>query len=133
MSAIALLADVKLEDVFQSTNESMNAGPGSTRLMVLLAGAGLMVLLLVVLQWRRKRQTLPKSVNHQGKLLKEIARPLGLKPAELKQLKELAEEAGLSSPLVLLLCPSLLGTAAQRRTSDQKKVLAAMVKRMGGR
>jgi hypothetical protein len=53
-------------------------------------------------------------VNHHGKLLKEIAKSAHLRPREVKRLKILADDVGrrrgepLASPLVLLLCPSLM-------------------------
>jgi len=125
-----LLAEVKLEDVFQSTTESMKEGPGSGRLMILIIGAVVMILVLIAMQAWRRRGAMPAPVNHHGKLLKQVAKPLGLKSAEIKQLKQLADEQDLSSPLVLLLCPSLLARAAQDRSPEEKKMLAGLVKRM---
>ncbi len=125
-----LLAEMKLEDVFRSTHDSMDEGPGSGRLIILILGAAIMVGVLVALQYRRKRQALPRAVNHHGKLVKELMKPVGLKPAEMSKLKEVAEEQGLGDPLVLLLCPSLLAKAAQDRSPEDKKVLTGLVKRM---
>jgi hypothetical protein len=126
-----LLAEVKLEDVFQSTHESMREGPGSDRLLILLAGAVALILLLIVLQYRRRRQAMPSALNHHGKLLKELAKPLQLKAPELRRLKQMADEQGLCSPLVLLLCPSLLARSMQDRSAEDRKLVAALVKRMG--
>jgi len=127
---LSLLAEVKLEDVFQSTNQSMNEGPGSTRLLMLLAGAAGLVLLLVFLQYRRKNQAIATPVNSQGKLTRDVARELQLKSAEVKQLRQLADGQSVTNPLVLLLCPSLLAKAAQGRSSQEKKLLAGLVKRL---
>ena len=61
----------------------------------------------------RRRRT-PKALNHHGKLLKELAAAVSLKPAEVKQLKLLADEQKLSNPLTLILCPSILAKAVKR-------------------
>jgi hypothetical protein len=45
--------------------------------------------------------------------LKEIAREMHLKPAEIRQLRLLADRQQIVSPLVLLLCPSLLTKAVR--------------------
>lgn len=128
---LRLLAQVTLEDVFKSTQESMNSAPGSERILAMALGAAALLALLLVLQQRRRHQALPKPVNHQGKLLKEVAKSLPLKASEMKQLKQLADEQAYSSPLLLLLCPSLLAKAVQSKPPDQRKATAAMIKRMG--
>lgn len=117
---LSLLAQVKLEDVFKSTQENIGRDPSSGRLLGVLLGTIAIVLLLVLLQHRLKRNATPKKVNHQGKLLKEVLQTVPLKNPELKQLKDLAERQGCSSPLTLLLCPSLLakGMEASKRRSD---------------
>ena len=74
---------------------------------LLLAAAGLAVL-LVLLSYRRKREVAPKAFNHHGKLVKEVSKAIGLKPADLRPLKTKAQALGVSSPLTMLICPSLL-------------------------
>jgi hypothetical protein len=84
----------------------------------LLAAAAIVlgvIVLIVVMNQRRKRQLAPKVLNHPGKLVKEVARQIGLKPAEQKRLRLLAERQDLSSPLLLLVCPSLLKKASQQK------------------
>ena len=61
--------------------------------------------------------------------MKEVLRTVPLKPAELKQLKVLAEQSraaqGIQSPLTLVLCPSVLARAAQEKsTKANRKVVA---------
>jgi hypothetical protein len=126
------------DDVFKSIqqNVSESEGAGRTFLAVLL-GAAAIVMLLAILSARRRREASPKALNHQGKLLKEVARKVGLRPAEVRQLKAMAEAeraAGqtIESPLVYLLCPSVL-TATMRsgRVKVDKKVMAGIARKLG--
>jgi hypothetical protein len=102
------LAEATLEEVFRSTQQSIDAAPGPGRIVALvLMVVGLLVLFLV-LQQRWQAKAVAKPVNHQGKLIKELKQVSGLSPAEMKKLEGLAEEHSLCSPLVLLLCPSMV-------------------------
>jgi len=47
----------------------------------------------------------------------------------LRQLKALAEEQGLSSPLALLLCPSVFAKAVRGRSGELGKRIVAQVAR----
>jgi hypothetical protein len=70
-------------------------------------------------------------MNHSGKLLKTASKELKLKAGEVKQLRLLSEGQGVENPLVLLLCPSLLGKAL--KTSAQKvdrQVISGLAKRV---
>ena len=125
-----LLAQVKLEDVFRHTQENMTAGPGSQRMIALGLAAVALFVLLAVVHLRRTQQAIPKPVNHQGKLLKQVAKDLPLKGPEIRQLKQLADEQHCSSPLVLLLCPSLLGKAAASKPPEQRKQAAAIIRKL---
>ncbi len=128
-----LLADTtpKLEDVFKSTQTSFeNTGHGN-QVWALVLGAIAIVLLLVLFQKRGQRRTLPRSANHHGKLLKEIQRQLPLKNREIKQLKILADQEGCSSPLVLLLCPSLLTRAIHGKNNRvDRKIIADIARKL---
>ena len=107
------LAQPTQGEVFRSIGENIDGQTrDSGRTMALVAAAGGLALLLVVLSQVRKREVAPKALNHHGKLLREVARNLDLRKSELRQLKLLADERGISSPLTLLLCPSLLSQAA---------------------
>jgi hypothetical protein len=80
---------------------------------------------------RQKRAVTPKTLNHPGKLLKEVSRSVQIRPAELKQLRILSEGYDTVSPLLLVLCPSLLAKAA-REKSDRvdRDALASLAKKM---
>ena len=128
------LTQVKLDDVFKSTQDQMNAGPDSNRLLGLLLGMVAIVLLLIVVHYRRQREVRPRATNHRGKLLREVLKQLPLRSAEVKQLKALAEQENCTSPLVLLLCPSVLTKGLQKRGAKaNRKVLARMATKLGAR
>ena len=117
-----MLAAPSQEEVLRSISENVDATVDPTRVLAFLVLAAAVVLLLVVLGHYRKRQVVPKPLNHHGTLLKEVKKASGLRPAELKRLKALAERAGpgdqpLESPLTLLLCPSLM----KRATAETKR------------
>lgn len=124
-----VLAQVKLEDVFKSAQENMRQSPASSHLMVFFLGALAIVILLLILHQSLKRAAVLKPVNHQGRLLKEISRLLQLKPAEVRQLKRLAEQESCSSPLTLLLCPSLLAKAVKQCPAPDRKALDKILHR----
>ena len=124
------IAQVKLEDVFKSTSDSMNQAPGSERVFALILGSLALILLLIALQQRRKHAATPKAVHSDSKLLKEVLRRLPLKSAEVKQLRQFAQEQSCSSPLVLLLCPSLLIKGLSARSAEEKKLMANIVQKI---
>ena len=96
------------DDVLRSIGEHIDQQKGDpSKLLAVLAAAGGFAVLLVMLAYRRKRELTSAALHHHGKLLREICRAISLKPAELRQLRQLADERGLASPLTLLLCPSL--------------------------
>jgi hypothetical protein len=121
---------VKLEDVFKSTKENMSQEAGPERLIALAIGAVAIVVLLVFLQYRRKAESMAKPLNNQHRLIKEMTRTLSLKDAEMRQLQDLADEQSCSSPLVLLMCPSLMAKALSNKSPDQKKAIAPMIKKL---
>lgn len=110
-----VLAAPTQEDVFRSIHHNVTTGPESGKLIAVLFGGAAVAILLVLFSHRAKRQAAPKALNHQGKLLKEMQKSLSLKSAEVKRLKALAEQKQCSSPLTLLLCPSLLPRPARKR------------------
>ncbi|HEY1628429.1 MAG TPA: hypothetical protein VGF52_01145 [Tepidisphaeraceae bacterium] len=101
------------DDVLKSISDNVgdSVDPGKL-LMVIFSGAGLIVL-IALLSRRETKAITPKTLNHPGKLIKEISKSVNLKPAEVKQLKVLADQTEVSNPLVLLLCPSLLTQAVK--------------------
>ena len=127
------------EDVFKSISQNVSHSGdnnGMTFLWVLLGAIGL-ILLLALLSSRGQREETPKTFNNDGKLLKELIKELAIKPAEMKQLKLLAEgerEAGIEmdNPLVFLLCPSLMVAAAKaQRVKYDRKILAGLAAKLG--
>ena len=115
-SSVRASAAPTQEDVLRSIGQNLDRQTGDpSKLLALLAAAGGLALLLVVLAHRRQRAVTSKALHHHGKLLREISRAISLKPAELRQLKQLADDQDLVSPLTLLLCPSLLERAADAR------------------
>jgi hypothetical protein len=129
----ALLAQPTQEEVFRSIHQNVGQTTDPRKFFAaLLALAGVMVLLAVLSQ-RKKRQATPRTLNHHGKLLKEICGAVHLRPAEMRQLKLLAEEQSLTSPLTLLLCPSLLAKAVKEQQAGKldRKVIAQVARKLG--
>src|SRR5688572_7821312 len=69
------------EEVFQSIKD--NVGPSQTDysklLPYVLAGMGLVILLVLVSQRKRQETATPKPLNHQGKLLREVLKTVPLR------------------------------------------------------
>jgi hypothetical protein len=70
----------------------------------------------------------PKS---QKKLMAEAAKLAGVSKSHMKQLESLAKAEGLSSPLVAIICPSVLKKMSQdARTEHQKHAITALARQM---
>ena len=132
-------ATMTQEDVFKSINDNVsNSGDASGRMfLALLLGAAAVLMLLSLISLRRKRVATPRAVNHPGKLLKELTKKISLRPAEIKQLKLLAEgerNAGnpIDDPLLFIICPSTFAAAMRSgRAKVDRKVLAGLARKMG--
>ena len=132
--ASSLLATPTQEEVFKSINENVGEATDPGKFMALIFGAAGVVILLVLFSQRRKRDVSPRSLNHQGKLLKEVVKRVNLKPSEVRQLKLLAEEQQVSSPLTLLLCPSVLAKAVKHQSGKvDTRVIAQVARKMTAR
>lgn len=129
------------EEVFRSIEQNVDSTPDdgspSNKPMLFLCIGGGVVILLAIFSQRQKREAVPRAINHQGKLIKEVARGLGVRPREMKQLKSLADQTMLpgggtvSSPLTLMLCPSQLAKAAQNpRIKADRRVLQQVLRKM---
>ncbi len=138
---MCFLLTLTQEEVFKSISDNVGQGGGSdlsgrTFFAILLGVAGV-IMLISLFNLRRKREAVPKAVNHPGRLLKEVMKQIPLKPVELKQLRLLAEaenDAGapLQSPLTFLLCPSAFAAAMRAgRVKVDRKVMAGLAKKMG--
>ena len=118
------------EEVLRSINQSVGESVDGGKLLAVFLAIIAAVVLVALLNYRQKRSVVPKVLNHPGKLLREVARSVNLKPAEIKQLKALSEGQELSSPLVLLLCPSVLARAARSKPERvDKNVLASLLRK----
>ncbi|MFI5381004.1 MAG: hypothetical protein ACHRHE_17025 [Tepidisphaerales bacterium] len=125
-----LVAQMTLDDFYRSTRESLNEAPDTGRVIALLALAAVLLIVLAVLHARYSRQAVPLRVNHQGRLTKAVGKALSLKSDELAQLAKAAQEQNLASPLVLLLCPSLLAKTIAAKTGPEREVLMRLAKRL---
>ena len=129
------LATPRQQDVLRSIGDDGTENVDTGKLLLVVFG---IVTVLIVIAMRSQRQqkkaAAPKALNHQGKLVKEVVKHVNLKPAEIKQLKILSESKDLSSPLVLLLCPSLL-TAAVKENSGKidRQVIIAVARKLAAK
>jgi hypothetical protein len=106
-------AQTRQDDVLRSIQQNVGGTVDPKALLGAVGVIGGIIVTMIAVNALRKRASRPKVVNHRGKLLKEISRNLSLKPAEMRQLKSLAENEEVESPLVFLLCPSLLNKAVK--------------------
>lgn len=108
------------EDAFRrSLSENLEQSVEPRHLVAMAAAAVGFVLAAVAFnRWRQATGRTsplsgPRAINHPGKLLREVSKGVSLRSAEVKQLKALAREQEVASPLVLMLCPSLLAKAVK--------------------
>ena len=113
-------ANPTAEDVFKSmqTNVQGSSTDNSKVLGFVLAAAGIVVLAVAINRVQGKREELPKALNHQGKLIRELMKSAGLKSAQIRQLKVLRDDLEARGKPVehlatLLLCPSLIKKARE--------------------
>jgi hypothetical protein len=120
------------DDVFRSIQDNLGQRTDPTMLLVVFGALAAVVIAALALNHWRQREVSPKVLNHPGKLAREIQREVNLRPAEVRQLKALAEGQPVENPLTLLLCPSLLLKAAKENPDRfDRRTVAAMMKRMG--
>jgi len=120
------------EEVFKSISDNMGEKSDSGNFLALLLAITAIAILFAVLSKRRQRVVLPKTLNHQGKLLKEVLKGTSLRPAEVRLLKSLAESQSLDNPLVMLLCPSMLEKALREKNGKfERKVATQLARKVG--
>lgn len=124
-----VLAAPTNEEFFQSVRENMDKPVDPSKFIAVLLAAVGVILLVMLFNRKRERQIRPKVLNHPGKLIKEIAAAVHLKPSEMKQLKLLADGQGVSGPITLLLCPSVLARAVREKSSKIDKKIVAQIAR----
>ena len=127
---VGLLGQVKLEDVFKSTQQSMDGGVSGKKLFALFLGALALILVLAFLQYRKRHAATIRTMHSPPKLLKEALKDLSLKGGQVRQLKQLAEEQECESPLTLLICPSVLEKALAKRSPEDRAELQAVVNKL---
>ena len=124
------------DDVFKKIQQSVgekeevDLGP----VLWLAGGGGAVALLLYLLSHKKQKVAGAKSLNHGGKLLREVMKEVPLSAAELKQLKLLADSVQQqtgepATPLTLLLCPSLLAKGLQAKPAKLDRAAVAQVVR----
>jgi hypothetical protein len=124
-------AEATAEQIFQSVQDNMEHHDDPTKLLAVVACVAGLIILVSLLRLRQQRTVSPKVVNHRGKLTKELAKAIQLKPAEVKQLKTLADSQEVSNPLVLLLCPSLFAKALKDHPEKiDRSVVAGLAKKV---
>jgi hypothetical protein len=146
ISAVAALAALAVsrwaaanptqEEVFKSIQDNVGSTVDYRKFLLFLCVACGAIILLSLFSHRRKREVVPRRVNHHGKLIKEIMKGLAVRPREIKQLKTLAEQTALPNgefvhnPLTLLLCPSVLIKAVQNpRCKADRRVLQQVLRK----
>jgi hypothetical protein len=97
-----------VEEITRSFSQNMDQEPDYGRVIPWLFGLAGAVVVVIYFRQRQKREAVPRALNHPGKLLREVVKIAEIDPVEMKRLKLLAAEHDYSSPLTLLLCPSLL-------------------------
>ena len=140
---LALPASAKpsQSDVFKSIQDNVGQSDGSaTRAIPWVCGGIGVVIILAIFGRRQTRNATPRTLNHPGRLMKEIMGEVPLKPKELKQLKVVADEITdpesetPTNPLVLLLCPSVLAKAIRDdSTRADRKTLKVLLKKLAVR
>jgi hypothetical protein len=107
------------DDVFKSIQSNVHSDPvdGSKVMGFLFAFAGVVVLVVAINKYQ-KPEAISKTLNHQGKLIRELMKSTGLKSSQIRQLKSLRDDLGengtpVESLVTLLLCPSLIQKARE--------------------
>lgn len=136
LAASAAHAAPSQEDVFKSIQDSVGGQTPTPDLLPYAAGVVGLLLLLVVIAQRKKKVVVPRSLNHQGKLMREVLKVVPLRSREVKQLKLIAENTSADgvqpSPLTLLLCPSLMAATIQsKRLKADRRALASVARKAG--
>jgi hypothetical protein len=120
------------EDVFKSISDNMGEKSDSGNFLAGLLAIAAVAILVAVISKRRQRVVHPKTLNHQGKLLREVLKNTSLRPAEVRLLKSLAESQSMDNPLVLMLCPSVLEKALRQKNGKFERKVATQLARKAG-
>jgi hypothetical protein len=109
-------ADDVFKSMQQQTSSHDDSMDGRKVLGFLAAIGGVIVLVVAINRVQQKRVEAPKTLNHQGKLVRELMKSAGLKSAQIRQLKALRDDLDergqpVENLITLLLCPSLIRKA----------------------
>jgi hypothetical protein len=119
------------DEVFRSINQNVGSTVDLSKVIPYVMLAIGAVIMVVLYNHRSQRKAIAKPLNHPGKLLREIAAKIDLKPVELQQLKMLAQAQQIEFPLTLLLCPSTLGKAMRASgTQADRQIIQGLVQRL---
>jgi hypothetical protein len=108
------------DQVFKSLGESMDASVNPNHILLIVVGLIGLLVLISMFNRRIEKKDKPKPLNNPSRLMRQLARQVGLSNRELRQLKVIAEQENLQNPLVLLLCPSVLQRVAKERKTAKK-------------
>ena len=137
LTGAVVSAETAEQEFKRSLQESMDAPVDPTKLVAfVLAMVALILAAVVFNKWRavagRPRST--RALNSPGKLIREICKGVNLRPVEIKQLRVLCDQQNIASPLVMLLCPSVLGKAVKENQKRiDRSVLGALAKKISRR
>jgi hypothetical protein len=125
------------QDIFKSIQDNVSEKSDPRWMIFIIAAGAAVLMVLALLGMRNQRGATPKTLNHQGKLLREIRRHVAIKSSEMKQLKLMVDQVKtpdgkpLVSPITLLLCPSLLVKSAQVKSARiNRRVLGGLVRKL---
>jgi len=130
----------KLEQFYSSFRQSMHGPADNTNLYIfLLIATSVILALIAITNWQKRSpgknwglnsgKTTGKSKPQHGKLLKEIGKQVGVPAKQLKAIEPMTQRLGASSPLVALLCPSLLKQLADDAHDEQSRMALSGVAR----
>ena len=120
-----VLANPSQDEVFKSISSNVDSHSGNGPMLAILAlAAGVILVAAIWKNWSAGPARTNASLNHPGKLIRELMKSTGLKHGQLRQLRVLSDDleargVQVQSPLTLLLCPSLLRKA--KETDGGKK------------
>ncbi len=128
------------DEVFKSISDNMgnshDPGMGDKTIKGVLVGAVGLVVLLTFVGMRQRKPRSAKTLNHAGKLTKELLKKIPLRKAELKAIRTLAEvkvddARVVENPLVLMLCPSVLSRCAGKKgLKIDKRVVESLIRKL---
>lgn len=116
---LGVMAATSSDAIFKSMGDSMSADVNPAQVLAVIAGFVGLCVLISIFKKRADRAPRPGELNSPAKLLRELCREAGLKRSEIRELKKLAQLQGVENPLTLLLCPSLMQAAIDKRRAGQ--------------